>query len=236
MLPTSRTRPRLGVVALTALLAACVSPAETPSPTPMPPTPTSSPSPTATPTATATATPTDSPTPAPTSTPPTSGFEVAPHPDADALFALRDICTSPDAGYQLEYPEVWWTNTQVGDFPACVWYSPTFYEVPDASQRPAEIAIEIIRVDGERTYPVEPISRQEGEVGSLPAFRVEVAGGTAQPASFRAYEYVVQLGPSVGAGPSLVARTDTTMGGDYELNRAVLDRIMATLEFIGSTQ
>ena len=234
MLPIAQTRLRFAAVTLTALLSACVSPAETPSPTPMPPTP--SPSPTATPTATATATPTDSPTPAPSPTPPTSGFEVEPNEEADALFALRDICISPEAGYQLEYPELWWTNTEVGDFPACVWYSPTFYEVPDETQRPAEIAIEIIRVDGERTYPVEPISRQEGEVGSLPAFRVEVPAGAAQPASFRAYEYVVQLGPSFDAGPNLVARTDTTMGGDYALNRAVLDRIMASLEFIGSTQ
>lgn len=161
---------------------------------------------------------------------------MAPHPDADALFALRDICTSPEAGYELEYPELWWTNTAVGDFPACVWYSPTFYEVSDATQRPPEIAIEIIRVEGDRAYQVEPISREDGDVGGQPAFRVEVAGTGSQPASFRAYEYVVQLGPSPEQGPNLVARTDTTMGGDYALNRAVLDRIMASLEFIGSTQ
>jgi hypothetical protein len=161
---------------------------------------------------------------------------VTPNPDADALFALRDTCSSPEAGYQLEYPELWWTNTEIGDFPACVWYSPTFYEVPDATQRPEEIAIEIIHIEGDRGYQVEPISRDEGDVGGQPAFRVEVGGTATQPAGFRAYEYVVQLGPTLEEGPNLVARTDTTMGGDYALNRAVLDRIMATLEFVGSTQ
>lgn len=232
MLPIPRRS--FAALAVAVMLGACIAAAETPSPTPMTPTPSASPSPS--PTATPTASPTDSPTPIPTPMPTPGGFEMTPNADADALFALRDICTSPDAGYQLEYPELWWTNTEIGDFPACVWYSPTFYEVPDASQRPVEIAIEIIRVDGERAYSVEPTSRQDGEVGGQPAFRVEVPGAAGQPASFRAYEYVVQLGPTFQAGPNLVARTDTTMGGDYELNRAVLDRIIATLEFIGSTQ
>ena len=37
-------------------------------------------------------------------------------------------------------------------------------------------------------------------------------------------------------GPNLVARTTTEMGGDFDLNRAVLDRMMATMEFIGVIQ
>ena len=48
--------------------------------------------------------------------------------------------------------------------------------------------------------------------------------------------YVVQLGPTLADGPNLVARTTTEMGGDFDLNRAVLDRMMATMEFIGVIQ
>ena len=50
------------------------------------------------------------------------------------------------------------------------------------------------------------------------------------------YEYVIQLGPSLEEGPNLVARTSSQMGGDFDLNRAVLDRMMATMEFIGVVQ
>ena len=34
----------------------------------------------------------------------------------------------------------------------------------------------------------------------------------------------------------LVVRTSSLMGGDFNLNRAVLDRMMATMEFIGTIQ
>ena len=47
---------------------------------------------------------------------------------------------------------------------------------------------------------------------------------------------MIQLGRTAEEGPNLVARTDTSMGGDYDLNRAILDRIMASIEFLGSTQ
>ena len=66
--------------------------------------------------------------------------------------------------------------------------------------------------------------------------RVEIAGTQDDPANGTTYLYVVQLGPTAEEGPNLVARTDTSMGGDYELNKAVLDRMMATIEFVGTTQ
>jgi MoxR-like ATPase len=50
------------------------------------------------------------------------------------------------------------------------------------------------------------------------------------------YVYQIQLGPSPEEGPNLVVITTTEMGGDYELNQAILDRMMATIEFFGSTQ
>jgi hypothetical protein len=46
--------------------------------------------------------------------------------------------------------------------------------------------------------------------------------------------YQIQLGPTPEEGPNILAMTSTEMGGDYELNKAVLDRIIATMELLGS--
>lgn len=161
---------------------------------------------------------------------------IAPNPDADALFLDRDECVNRQDGYQLQFPDDWWTNTAIARFPACVWFSPTFYEVPDETQRPEEIALEIFWVGGDYGWFTEEFSRQEVAVGTQRGVRAEIAGTSDDPANGTTYLYVVQLGPTAEEGPNLVARTDTDMGGDYDLNKAVLDRIMATMEFIGTTQ
>lgn len=108
---------------------------------------------------------------------------------------------------------------------------PTSFEVDDPSATPDEVAIEIFIVDGLRIYPEDPTSRQEGILGATqPAVRVEVAGDAGETM----YEYVIGLGPTAEGGPNLVVHTDTAMGGDYELNKAVLDRMMTTIEFTGT--
>jgi hypothetical protein len=56
------------------------------------------------------------------------------------------------------------------------------------------------------------------------------------PTNWLQYAYLVQLGPTEEEGPNLLVRTNTDMGGDYQLNKAVLDRIMATIEFLGTIQ
>lgn len=193
----------------------------------------------------ATAEPTATPTPEPTETPsatPASSFDaggeltVAPNAEADALFLERDECTNRQDGYIVEFPEDWYTNTELARFPACSWFSPTFYEVDDQTQVPDEIAIEIFWLDGARGYLGEPISREEVRVGGQIAARIEITGTSESQTDGTMYEYVIRLGPTPEEGPNLVARTDTDMGGDYDLNKAVLDRIMATIEFIGTTQ
>ena len=163
-------------------------------------------------------------------------FEVAANADADALFTARDSCRNPQDGYVLAYPDEWYTNTEIRDVPACSWFSPSFYTIDDFDGLPAEIAIEIFWVAGDRGHTTEVLSTAEGLVGGQYATRMEVAGTAVDAADGESYEYVVQLGPSPEEGPNLVARTDTAMGGDYALNRAVLDRIMATIEFVGSVQ
>ncbi|HUF07126.1 MAG TPA: hypothetical protein VMP86_07035 [Candidatus Binatia bacterium] len=232
----NRSLPPLlaAALGLTLLLAACGPGVSSESGTPRPTTATTA-------TASASVTPSPEPTEAPSAEPTASdggagGFSVAPHPEADALFEDPDECENLEDGYRLEFPEAWYRNTEIGDVPACSWFSPEFFEVDDPSTPPDEIAIEIFVIDHDRGYLDEPMSSEEVIVGSTQvAVRVEISG-TSRDADGTTYEYVVQLGPTPKEGPNLVARADTDMGGEYELNRAVLDRIMASIEFIGSIE
>jgi hypothetical protein len=216
--------------ALALVVAACSPQAVAPSSTP----PSEKPTFEATPSASAATEPTESASAEPSASAdePPSGFTVLPNPEADSLFLDRDECENAEDGYRLEFPEEWYTNTEIGDVPACSWFSPTFYEADDSGAVPPEIAITIEILDGDRGYHDDFISNEEVVVGATQdARRIEVeSDGTTM------YEYVVQLGPTSEEGPNLLARTDTDMGGDYELNKAVLDRIMATIEFIGTIQ
>jgi hypothetical protein len=230
-MPRTRLLPPILVIGL--LLGACgggadASPSATAEPTPEPTdSATETPTPATDPTPTATAEPTATPTPV-TSGPP-GGFAVSPNPDADALFADRDTCTNERDNYSVDFPDDWWTNTEIGRNPACVWFSPTFYTVPDPNTVPDEIAIVISWHAGDvgRT-DADIVMRQDVMVGGQGGSRVEWDDDT--------YWYVIYLGPTPEEGPNLLVETSDEMGGDYELNKAVMDRMMGTIEFFGSTQ
>jgi hypothetical protein len=97
---------------------------------------------------------------------------------------------------------------------------------------PSEIAITITWMEGDSGSFDDAISREFGIIGrTQPAVRVEYEASGA-----RRYVYQVQLGPTPEEGPNLLVETSTEMGGDYELNKAVLDRIMATMELTGTIQ
>jgi hypothetical protein len=211
------------LIAVLCVLAACTTTTSpTPEPTPSPtPQATESPSPE----------PTDQATPEATPSASEGSFGVAANPDADALFAQRNSCQNLDDGYQLDFPGAWNTNAEFGAVPPCSWFAPTEYETGAPGTVPDEVAVEIFRIEGERTYgSAEVTDREEGFVGvTQPAYRATITTGDEVT-----YEYVIQLGPTPEEGPNLVARTSSEMGGDFDLNRAVLDRMMATMEFIGS--
>ena len=231
----TRLRPILPLVA-SLVLVACASPADsTPSAEPSSeeiPTTEASLEPSTAPSEEPTSTdePSEEPSATPAETPPPTGggFQVAANAEADALFLARDSCENRRDGYQLEYPDEWYTNTEYRDFPPCAWFSPSSYET-DGDEVPAEIAITIewFATDIGR-HDAEIVSIQEGEVGGQSAVRTEWDDDT--------YWYSVQLGRTPEEGPNLLFATSAEMGGDYELNKAVLDRIMVTIEFIGSTQ
>jgi hypothetical protein len=230
---------RVIMPAVALVVAACSPQAVAPSSTP----PSEKPTFEATPSASAATEPTESASAEPSASAdePPSGFTVLPNPEADSLFLDRDECENAEDGYRLEFPEEWYTNTEIGDVPACSWFSPTFYEADESGDVPPEIAITITYLTGDSGSFEEDISREEVMVGATqPAVRVEYRGaegeGGMKPADWRQYVYLVQLGPTEEEGPNLLVQTNTDMGGDYELNKAVLDRIMATIEFIGTIQ
>lgn len=198
-----------------------------PSPTPsFAPTPSPQPSQPAAPSATVAASPTASADGA------LGPFVVAPNADADALFLARDQCENLDAGYRVVFPDSWWTNTAIGDVGPCAWFSPITFRVTDPTVVPDEVAITITWIPGDSGSHGSALSREFGIIGETqPAVRVEwqESDGT------RRYVYQVQLGPTPEEGPNLLAVTSTDMGGDYELNKAVLDRIMVTMELVGTT-
>lgn len=225
----SRLLPPLLVVGM--VLTACLGTTDTspsaPATATPEPTEAATPDPTATPSATPTASPTATGTPVTTGPP--GGFAVAPNAEADELFLDRDQCANERDNYEVTFPDDWWTNTEIGKYPACVWFSPTFYTVPDENEVPEEIAIVIEWVNGDvGAHDADIVSSEEVRVGGQAATRTEWDDET--------YWYVIQLGPTLEEGPNLWVRTSAEMGGEYELNKAVMDRMMATIEFFGSTQ
>ena len=218
------------LIALLFVLAACTSPADpTAEPTPTPtqePSDSASPSPEPTEEATPDATPQ-------ASEGSFGGFSIGANAEADALFEETNSCQNLDDGYEVDFPAEWNANAEIAFQPPCSWFAPTEYETGAAGTVPDEIAIVITRIDGERDYGTGEVSdREEGFVGvTQPAYRVTVTDGDETT-----YEYVVQLGRTLEEGPNLVASASTERDGDFELNRAVLDRMMASMELIGSIE
>ena len=190
------------------------------------PSPTASPRASVTAVASAPAVPSASPSAAPT---PLSVLESE---EADALFRQPDTCRNPEITYSVTFPDDWYTNTAIGDQAACTWFTPDFFEVGASGEMPEEIWIRISLVEGligynmltqvERSDDV----RIDGYAGHRAEFRtLEDINDTVSDRL--TYQYVVPFDTS---GPTLVASTSVDMAGDYELAKAVLDRIMVSME------
>lgn len=153
-------------------------------------------------------------------------------PAADALFIGADSCTNPEAGYTVAYPDSWYTNTAIPGVPACTWFSPTYYEVSGAGHRPRAIAIEIRVFESEVGFIWVDLYEEQVTVDGFSAVRTEtgMTKDRETPTDTFLYGYLARLDADSG-GRKLSAYTGTDFGGDYRLNRAVLDRIMASLQF-----
>jgi len=151
---------------------------------------------------------------------------------ADDLFSNPDTCTNPVDGYTVSFPDDWYTNTETGDVPACSWFTPAFFEVAQPGEAPGEIWISMAVMDGALSYigTTQFYSDEEVTVDGLQARRMEYNPNPNGNPEYRRYHYVIQLEGALDA-LNFVAGTDTDMADDYELARAVFDRIMASLEF-----
>ena len=227
--------PRVLPLVLVLVLAACAESgstedASTAEPTPSASPPSASPEPTPSP-----STPSSDPaegTPSATPIEGEGGFTYEANAQADSLMLDRFNCQNLDDGYQIDFPTAWNTNAELGGVPTCSWFAPTEYETGAPGSVPDEVAIEIFVIDGAPDYLLQIMDQRSGFIGATqPATRTRMAGNDGD-----IYEYVVQLGPTLEEGPNLVVRTSSSMGGDYVLNRAILDRMMATMEFIGVVQ
>lgn len=226
--------PRALPLVLLLILAACTAaPAATPTAEETVvalPTPSGTAEPTPSPTEGEDASP--EPTPSPSMIEGAGGFSWPSNEEADALFDDTFECQNLDDGYQVRFPASWNANAEFGEVPPCSWFAATEYEGGGPGEVPDEVAIEVFVIDGPRDYLLEIVEQDTGIIGATqPATRTRVVGNDTD-----SYEYVVQLGRTPEEGPNLVVRTSNQMGGDYELNRAVLDRLMQTMEFIGVIQ
>ena len=235
--PMTRTRmaPIAALLALL-LLGACTAPSAGPLTATAEPTPSQTAAPTESPEPTESAEPTDdgSGSAEPSSSPigGERGFAFEANAEADALFLDRFSCQNLEDGYQVEFPAVWNANAEFGEIPPCSWFAAEEYEADDLPNVPEPVAIVMTREDADLDAEGEESGRAEGIIGGTQeAYRVTVEND-----EVTGYYYVVQLGPTLEEGPNLIAYTTSEMGDDFDLNRAVLDRMMATMEFIGVIQ
>jgi hypothetical protein len=187
------------------------------------------------------------PEPVPTATPeprpaaltydlaPDAEFSTISDDVADRLFVDADSCHNPVAGYTLAFPDDWYSNTAVGTTPACSWFSPTFFEV-DGPGVPEEIAIVIRSFEGGIGFVHEPdyTVSDQFTVDGWNANRAEEVGGLGAdgwlPRSLFTYQYTIWASEDY-LGLKVVAATSNDHPGDYERNKAILDRIVASMRF-----
>lgn len=140
---------------------------------------------------------------------------------ADALFETTSTCEADVAGYAVEvtYPATWFAAED------CSWFDPDPPEVGDGGE-PRMGAIEFGAV------PFTPIQGREptsGTVDGKPWIRVFETTRD-EDTTVRHLVYYITLDP-IAEEPTMVAATSTSASNDHELNAAVLDRMIESLDF-----
>jgi hypothetical protein len=166
-------------------------------------------------------------------------FTIIENAEADALFANPDVCINQTDGFRLTFPDIWYTNTQVGDVRPCTWISPAEFVLPTAVRPPPPdgVVITVEVLPGgfgwyyQPTFTVDDVISIDGFEGWR---REEVAGcfpGYGCRALPPTYTYAAPLGEHIW-DRTMLAVTSSEGVPNYELNKAVLDRIMASIEFL----
>ena len=167
-------------------------------------------------------------------------------PFGAAVFTDPDDCTNPVAGYQVAYPDEWYSNAAVPNplgpadgIPACIAFAPTDFPVLYGTEPSPAIAIMIAVFElpeGVSEYNYGPfegyavLSDSAVTVGGYPArvleFEVTQPSVGFTQVGDRYTEYVVEL----SGRRFLAARTQSQ--DDYATSRQVLSEMMQTLEVL----
>jgi hypothetical protein len=139
--------------------------------------------------------------------------------DAESLFADADVCSDLERGVNVIMPDVWWTNTVLGDLLPCTYYAPESFAVPDDGGMPEGVPIALELVTGEAEPIEEVIGFETLVVDNRAAIREE---GLLPDTDV--YRYVVALDEG-----SLVLTLRSERSDDYERDKAVLDEMMRRL-------
>jgi hypothetical protein len=158
--------------------------------------------------------------------------------EAQALFADPRSCTSSGGGWAIQFPVAWYTD-ETGDQDASEPDAACTLFGPDPIVEGVNAAISSARIEGDYGSFEQPVARQHEIVAGRPAVRVEYRGaageGGTQPQTWRQLVWLIQIGGTEESGPNLVFTTSTDDPGDYELNKAILDRMIASLELVEPT-
>jgi hypothetical protein len=146
---------------------------------------------------------------------------------------LEQRCENEQDGFAVGYPGGWHTNPGDG-VPACTFFHPEEFELPEARDVLGELAIHIRRepaafedVTGDDPG-VEVLEEEQLEIGGRPAVHREIegTGETLVPQGMRSVQYAVDL----GGGETLVAETYDAGQLDFEDNADILEGMVGTLE------
>jgi len=156
-----------------------------------------------------------------------ASFTVIDSPAADELFAAPESCTNA-LGHVVAYPAAWHHEQ-------CTWFGPHPFDVSDPLSTLADAVIEMQVVDGAfGSFNTPEVWLQEQvEFAGWQGRRLEIVGTHYEGGGFEAhpaiYQYSATFGGPGDEAPSLRAVTDSARVDDYDLAKAVLDRMIASL-------
>ena len=192
--------------------------------------------------------PNGSPLPSPAETvteeaAPSPSATATPEPFGATVFEDPDSCTNEAAGYRVAFPDDWWTNTEyehdeLGTIHACRYFAPDEFDLAtatDEDRTPDAVAIAIGHTPGCLGYINPVIDRRDLTIGGYQARAEELAEGKHESNPPLRYQYVIDRQPGADCegepnGDHIMAETAPQFAGDYDDNKAVLDRMMETIE------
>lgn len=170
------------------------------------------------------------------------GLASAPEPSPAAKALQVATCEHSAGVYRIVLPEGWWTNPEfedpeLGRVDACRFFAPSEFDVTSADREmpiPDGTAIWISYIgNGCVGYINEVLTTAEMTIGGYAARVSELAFGKEEAGPPFTYEYLVTLRPDADCetdGQYIYALTSRNLAGDFDDNRAALDRMMETIE------